>query len=34
MKSHNVFATVRELDYTSQQWCGKTMDDKVALYHE
>jgi len=36
LKSHNDFATVREINHTSQSQhcCGNTMDDKVALYRE
>ena len=28
------FTTVREMKYTSQHCCGKTMDDRTALYRE
>ena len=37
VKSHNGFATVREIremQYTEQHCCGKTLDDKVALYRQ
>ena len=34
VKSHNSLATVREIEYTSQRCCDKTMDDKMALYLE
>jgi len=34
VKSHNVFATIREMKYTSQQCCDKTMDDRKVLYRE
>jgi len=33
-KSHNGFATVREMMYTSQHCCDKTMVDRMALYRE
>jgi len=32
VKPHIGFATVREMKYTSQHCCDKTMDDKMALY--
>jgi len=34
VKSHNGFATVREMMYTSQHCCDKTMVDRMALYRE
>jgi len=34
VKSHNGFATVREIKYTSQHCCDKTKDNKMALYRE
>jgi len=34
VKSHNGFATVREMMYTSQHCYDKTMDGKMALYRE
>jgi len=34
VKSHNGFATVREMKCTSQHCWDKTMDDKMALYRE
>jgi len=34
VKSHNGFATVREMMYTSQHCCDKTKDNKMALYRE
>jgi len=34
VKSHNSFAIVRQMKYISQHYCDKTMDDKMALYHE
>jgi len=30
--SHNGFATVREMKYTSQHCCDKTTDDKIPLH--
>jgi len=33
-KSHNGFATAREMKHTSQHCCDKTMGDKMALYRE
>jgi len=29
--SHSGFATVRRMKYTSQHYCDKTMDNKMAL---
>jgi len=34
VKSHNGFATVRGMKYTSQDCCDKTMEDNMALYRE
>jgi len=32
--AHHGFTTVREMKYTSQDFCDKSMDDKMALYCE
>jgi len=32
--AHHRFTTVREMKYTSQNFCDKSMDDKMALYCE
>jgi len=34
VKYHYEFTTAREVDYTSQPCCEKTMDGKMALYRE
>jgi len=34
VKPGNGFTTAREMKYTSQHSCDKTMDDKMALYRE
>jgi len=34
VKAHYAFTTVREMKYTSQHCCDKTMDGKLALYRE
>jgi len=34
VKSHCEFNTAREMQYTSQHWCHKTIDGKIALYRE
>jgi len=31
VKSHNSFTTVREMKYTSQPCCDKTMDDRMTF---
>jgi len=33
-QSPNSFVSVREMKYTSQYYCDKIMDDKLALYRE
>ena len=32
--AHHRFTTVREMKYASQNFCDKSMDDKMALYCE
>jgi len=32
VKSHNNFATAREIKFASRHCCDKTMDDSMALY--
>ena len=34
VKSHNGFAAVRDMKYTSQHCCDKTVDGRMALYRE
>jgi len=34
VKSHCGFSTVKEMTYTSQHSCDKTMDGQIALYRE
>ena len=34
VKTHNGFATVREMKYTSHHCCDKTMDNKMTLYRK
>jgi len=34
VKSHDGFAAVREMKYTSQHCCDKTMEDKMAVTRE
>jgi len=34
VKSHYGFSTAREMKYTSQHCCDKTMDGKMALYRK
>ena len=31
VKSHNSFDTARDIKYTSQNYCDKTLDDKMAI---
>jgi len=31
---YKIFATVREMKYTSQNCCHKTIDDEMTLYRE
>ena len=34
VKPHYGFTTLGEMKYTSQHFCDKTVDDKIALYCE